>query len=105
MPLTPGAKLGQYEVVEAIGAGGMREVYRACDTKLGRDVAVKVLPEVFSRDKERPERFQREARLLAQVNHANVATLYGLEEHDGQTFIVMELVEDKSPSRFARLGQ
>ena len=61
MPLTPGAKLGQYEVVEAIGAGGMGEVYRARDTKLGRDVAVKVLPEEFSRDKERLERFQREA--------------------------------------------
>ena len=96
MPLSPGTKLGQYEVVEAIGAGGMGEVYRARDTKLGRDVAIKVLSEEFARDKERLERFQREARLLAQVNHANIATLHGLEEHDGQQFIVMELVEGET---------
>ena len=96
MPLNPGTKLGQYEVVEAIGAGGMGEVYLARDTKLGRDVAIKVLPEEFARDKDRLERFQREARLLAQVNHANIATLYGLEEHDGQKFIVMELVEGET---------
>ena len=96
MPLSPGTKLGQYEVIEAIGAGGMGEVYRARDTKLGRDVAIKVLPEEFARDKERLDRFEREARLLAQVNHANIATLYGLEEHDGQTFIVMELVEGET---------
>ena len=96
MPLTPGTKLGQYEVVEAIGAGGMGEVYRARDTKLGRDVAIKVLPEEFARDKERLDRFEREARLLAQLNHANIATLYGLEEHDGQKFIVMELVEGET---------
>ncbi len=74
----------------------MGEVYRARDTKLGRDVAIKVLPEEFARDQERLERFQREARLLAQVNHANIATLYSLEEHDGQTFIVMELVEGET---------
>ena len=88
MPLTPGTKLGQYEVVEAIGAGGMGEVYRARDTKLGRDVAIKVLPEEFSRDKERLDRFEREARLLAQLNHANIATLHGLEESGGQQFLV-----------------
>ena len=68
------------------------EVYRARDTKLGRDVAIKVLPEEFSRDKERLARFEREARLLAQLNHVNIATLHGLEEHDGQQFTVMELV-------------
>ena len=96
MPLSPGTKLGQYEVVEAIGAGGMGEVYRARDTKLGRDVAIKVLPEEFARDQERLDRFEREARLLAQVNHANIATLYGLEEHDGQRFLVMELVEGET---------
>jgi len=96
MSLTPGTKLGQYEVVEAIGAGGMGEVYRARDTKLGRDVAIKVLPKEFARDKERLDRFEREARLLAQLNHANVATLYGLEEHDGQKFLVMELVEGET---------
>ena len=103
MPLTPGTKLGQYEVVEAIGAGGMGEVYRARDTKLGRDVAIKVLPEEFARDKERLDRFEREARLLAQLNHSNIATLHGLEEHDGQKFIVMELVEGETlAERIAR---
>ena len=77
MPLTPGTKLGQYEVVESVGSGGMGEVYRARDTKLGRDVAIKVLPEEFAQDR---ERLDREARLLAQLNHANIATLHGLEE-------------------------
>ena len=96
MPLSPGTKLGHYEVVEAVGAGGMGEVYRARDTKLGRDVAIKVLPEEFAQDKERLERFEREARLLAQLDHANVATLHGLEEHDAQQFLVMELVEGET---------
>ena len=96
MPLSPGTTLGQYEVVEAIGAGGMGEVYRARDTKLGRDVAIKVLTDEFSRDKERLDRFEREAKLLAQVNHANIATLHGLEEHEGRQFLVMELVEGET---------
>ena len=79
------------------------EVYRARDTKLGRDVAIKVLTEEFSQDKERLERFEREARLLAQINHANIATLYGLEEHDGQQFLVMEMVEGETlAERIAR---
>ena len=69
----------------------MGEVYRARDTKLGREVAVKVLPEEFAQDQERLERFEREARLLAQVNHANIATLHGLEESENQQFLVMEL--------------
>ena len=103
MPLTPGTKLNQYEVVEAIGAGGMGEVYRARDTKLGRDVAIKVLPEVFAQDQERLDRFEREARLLAQLNHSNIATLHGLEEQDGQKFLVMELVEGETlAERIAR---
>ena len=92
MSLEVGQKLAQYEVVEPIGAGGMGEVYRARDTKLGRDVAIKVLPEEFSRDKERLDRFEREAKLLAQLNHSNVATLYGFE--DG--YLVMELVEGET---------
>ena len=92
MSLSPGHKLAHYEIIEPIGKGGMGEVYRARDTKLGRDVAIKVLPEEFARDIERLDRFEREARLLAQVNHSNIATLYGLEEHDGQLFLVMELV-------------
>ena len=96
MSLSAGTKLAHYEVLEPIGKGGMGEVYRARDTKLGRDVAIKVLPEEFARDQERLARFEREARLLAQVNHANIATLYGLEEHDGQKFIAMELVEGET---------
>jgi len=94
--LQAGHQLAHYEILEPIGKGGMGEVYRARDTKLGRDVAIKVLPEEFARDKERLDRFDREARLLAQLNHANIATLYGLEEHDGQKFIVMELVEGET---------
>jgi len=89
--LEPGHQLAHYEVLELIGKGGTGEVYRARNTKLGRDVAIKVLSEEFSQDKERLERFQREARLLAKLNHANIATLHGLEEHHGQLFLVMEL--------------
>ena len=89
-------QLAHYEILELMGKGGMGEVYRARDGKLGRDVAIKVLPEEFSRDKERLDRFQREARLLAKLNHTNIATLHGLEEHEGQRFIVMELVEGET---------
>lgn len=96
MLLSPGTKLNHYEIIESVGAGGMGEVYRARDTNLGRDVAIKVLPEAFSRDKERLDRFQREARLLAKLNHPNIATLHGLEEHEGRRFIVMELVEGET---------
>jgi len=103
MPLSPGTKLAHYEILEPIGKGGMGEVYRALDTKLGRDVAIKVLPEEFSQDRERLNRFQREARLLAQLNHPNIATLHGLEEHEGQQFLVMELVEGETlAERIAR---
>ena len=96
MSLPTGHRLAHYEILEPIGKGGMGEVYRARDTKLGRDVAIKVLPEEFARDKQRLDRFQREARLLAQLNHSNIATLYGLEEHDGQQFLVMEMVEGET---------
>ncbi len=103
MALASGTKLGQYEIIDAIGAGGMGEVYRARDTKLDRDVAIKVLPEAFAKNEERLARFEREAKLLAQLNHANIATLHGLEEHDGQKFIVMELVEGETlAERIAR---
>jgi Tol biopolymer transport system component/predicted Ser/Thr protein kinase len=102
--LSPGQKLAHYEIVELIDKGGMGVVYRAQDTKLGRDVAIKVLPEEFAKDKERLERFEREARLLAQLNHANIATLHGLEEHDGQQFLVMELVEGETLAERIRKG-
>src|SRR6202051_81614 len=92
MPLSAGAKLGSYEVVSAIGAGGMGEVYQAHDTKLGRDVAIKVLPEAFARDPEKLSRFQREAKLLASLNHPNIATIHGLEDSNGTSYLVMALV-------------
>jgi eukaryotic-like serine/threonine-protein kinase len=91
--MTPGTKVGPYEITGAIGAGGMGEVYRARDAKLGRDVAIKVLPEAFARDAERMARFQREAKVLASLSHPNIATVYGLEDSGGTCALVMELVE------------
>jgi Tol biopolymer transport system component len=88
-----GTKLGPYEILAAIGAGGMGEVYRARDSKLGRDVALKVLPEAFARDAERMARFQREAKVLASLNHTNIASIYGLEDSGATHALVMELVE------------
>jgi serine/threonine protein kinase len=91
--LKSGAMLGPYEIIGAIGAGGMGEVYRARDTKLGRDVAIKVLPPAFVKDPERLARFRREARIVASLNHPNIATIHGLEETGGVHALVMELVE------------
>src|SRR6516165_6788618 len=91
--MTPGTKLGSYEIVALIGAGGMGEVYRARDTKLKREVALKVLPEAFARDPGRMLRFQREAEVLASLNHPNIAHIYGVEDRA----LVMELVEGESP--------
>ena len=84
MTLQPGVRLGPYEVVSAIGAGGMGEVYRARDRKLHRDVAVKVLPNGFAQDAQRLARFEREARTLAALNHPNIAAIYGVEEAGGR---------------------
>jgi serine/threonine-protein kinase len=92
MALAAGTRLGSYEVLAQIGAGGMGEVYQAHDTKLGRDVAIKVLPEAFAHDSERLSRFQREAKMLASLNHPNIATIHGLEHSDGTHYLVMELV-------------
>ena len=83
MPLTPGTRLGPYEVVSAIGAGGMGEVYRVRDTKLNRDVALKVLPDGLAGDPDRLARFRREAQVLASLNHPNIAHLYGFEDAGG----------------------
>ena len=93
MPIGPGTRVGPYEITAAIGAGGMGEVYRARDTRLGRDVAIKVLPESFASDPDRRARFEREAQLLASLNHPNIAIIHGLEESAGVRALVMELVE------------
>ena len=77
MPLAPGTRLGPYEIVASLGAGGMGEVYRAHDSRLGRDVAIKALPADFAQDPERLSRFEREARLLASLSHPNIATIHG----------------------------
>ena len=92
MALNPGQRLGAFEVVSSLGVGGMGEVYLARDTRLGREVAVKVLPAELSRDPERLARFDREARVLASLNHPGIAALYGLEEAGGTPYLVMELV-------------
>jgi eukaryotic-like serine/threonine-protein kinase len=102
MSLASGTKLGPYEITGAIGAGGMGEVYRARDAKLGRDVAIKVLPEAFARDAERMARFQREAKLLASLNHPNIAAIYGFEDSGSTHALVMELVE--GPTLAERIG-
>src|SRR5271169_6421664 len=92
MPLAAGEKLGPYEILAPIGAGGMGEVYRALDSKLKREVALKVLPDAFAQDPERMLRFQREAEVLASLNHPNIAHIYGVEERA----LAMELVEGET---------
>ncbi len=91
--MTPGTQLGSYEVLSPLGKGGMGEVWRARDSKLGREVAIKTLPEEFAQNEERLARFEREAKLLASLNHPNIATIHGLEEDNGIRFLVLELVE------------
>ena len=93
MALTPGIRLGVYEITAPLGAGGMGEVYRARDTKLGRDVAIKVLSDGFTHDAERIARFQREAQILASLNHPHIAAIYGLEEANESQFLILELVD------------
>ena len=96
MTLTPGSKLGPYEVVGPLGAGGMGEVYRARDPRLGRDVAIKALPAAFAQDAERLARFDREAKLLASLSHPNVAGIHGLEEAGGTRYLVLEFVDGET---------
>jgi serine/threonine-protein kinase len=101
--LQAGTRLGPYEILSALGAGGMGEVYRARDTKLDRDVAIKVLPAIFVADPARVARFQREAKTLAALNHPNIAAIYGLDERDGMAALVLELVE--GPTLADRIAQ
>src|SRR5438045_3439391 len=101
--LAAGVRVGVYEIVAPIGAGGMGEVYRARDTKLGRDVAIKVLPAAVTSDPDRLARFSREAQVLASLNHPNIAAIYHLEETADGPAIVMELVEGETlADRIAR---
>src|SRR5713226_8907407 len=88
--------LGSFEVLSIVGRGGMGEVYRARDTKLKREVAIKILPEEFSRDPDRVARFQREAEVLASLNHPNIAAIYDLQEAEGSRFLVLEFVEGET---------
>ena len=104
MQLTPGTKLAEYEILASIGAGGMGEVYRARDTKLGREVAIKVLPAAFAEDRERLARFEREARLLASLNHPNIATIHDLEVSDGVHFLVLEFVPGETLAERIKRG-
>jgi serine/threonine protein kinase len=96
MALTPGARIGVYEINALIGAGGMGEVYRAHDTKLNRDVALKILPESFTHDPDRLARFKREAQVLAALNHPHIGAIYGLDEANGYQFLVLELIHGET---------
>ena len=103
MALAPGTRFGPYKIGAQIGVGGMGEVYRATDTNLGRDVAIKVLPEALAHHPERLARLEREARTLAALNHPNIAQIHGLQESDGTKALVMELVE--GPTLADRIAQ
>jgi hypothetical protein len=103
MTLGAGVRLGSYEVLSPLGAGGMGEVYRARDTRLGREVAIKVLPAAFAADHDRMVRFQREAHVLASLNHPHIASIFGLEDSDGARALIMELVE--GPTLHERIAQ
>src|SRR5215510_4422626 len=96
MTLPSGTRLGPYEIVAPLGAGGMGEVYRARDTRLGREVAIKVLPAALSADPERLKRFEREARSASSLNHPNIVTIYDIGSEGGVSFIAMELVRGES---------
>src|SRR5579862_1995961 len=98
MPLSPGDKLGHYKILSLLGKGGMGEVWRATDTKLGRDVAIKILPEAVAADPDRMERFEREAKVLASLNHPNIAAIHGVEERA----LVLEFVD--GPTLAERIG-
>ncbi len=104
MSLTAGTKLGPYGILAPLGAGGMGEVYRARDSRLDRDVAIKVLPEAFSRDPERVARFEREAKLLASLNHPNIAAVYGFEQAGDKRLLVLELVEGETLADRLKVG-
>src|SRR5438128_1188007 len=103
MPLVPGVRLGPYEIVSALGAGGMGEVYKARDTRLDRIVAVKVLPEALAAGPEFRDRFDREARVISQLAHPHICTLFDVGRHDGTDYLVLEYLEGETlAARLAR---
>jgi len=99
-----GTKLAHYEITSHLGTGGMGEVYQAADSKLGRSVAIKLLPEAFMYDADRASRFEREASVLASLNHPNIAAIYGVEESGGRKFLVMELVPGETLAERIKRG-
>src|SRR5215470_3270148 len=99
MPLVSGTKLGPYEILSPLGAGGMGEVYRARDTRLGRDVALKLLPAEMSADAARKQRFEREAKTISSLNHPHICVLYDIGSHDGGDYLVMECMEGETLAR------
>jgi serine/threonine protein kinase len=99
-----GKTLGHYQITGKLGKGGMGEVFQATDQKLGRNVAIKVLPDEFARDADRVARFQREAKVLASLNHPNIAAIYGLEEFDRTNFLVLEFVAGETLAEKLRRG-
>src|SRR5580704_906347 len=99
MALAAGTRLGPYEILDPIGAGGMGEVYRAKDTRLDRTVAVKILPAHLSSDPVRKQRFEREAKIISSLNHPNICVLYDVGQHDGIDYLVMECIEGETLSK------
>src|SRR5216117_3445099 len=99
-----GTRLAHYEITSHLGSGGMGDVYQATDSKLGRSVAIKLLPEAFTHDVERAVRFEREARVLASLNHSNIAAIFGLEESSDRKFLVMELVDGETLAERIKRG-
>ena len=104
MSVTIGTQLGSLEILALLGRGGMGEVYRACDTRLKREVAIKILPDEFSRDADRVSRFQREAEVVASLSHPNIAGIHSLEEANGSRFLVLELVEGETLAERLKRG-
>src|ERR1700747_1289215 len=104
MPLSPGVRLGPYEILDSLGAGGMGEVYRARDTRLGRDVAVKILATEFSADPIRKQRFEREAKTISSLNHPHICVLHDIGSQDGIDYLVMECVEGETLARRLEKG-
>src|SRR6185295_877504 len=104
MPLTNGTRIGTYLITAPLGAGGMGEVYRARDTRLGREVAIKVLPDAVAANPDRLARFEREARAVAGLNHPNIVTLFSVEDEGGIRFLTMELVEGQGLDRIVTPG-